>query len=102
MSAPPPPLLPPERSFRGRQILSVGLIGAALGLAMALLLRRIVARTPAQMSPSALFWLLVLLPGFGLVAGMAIEAVRQLQVASPEPEYHPRDLRRSRDHDRWS
>jgi hypothetical protein len=57
---------------------------------MALLLRRIVARTPPRLSPTALFWLLVLLPGFGLVAGMAIEAVRQLQVASPEPEYHPR------------
>jgi hypothetical protein len=97
-----PPLSPPQRRFRGRQILAVGLIGAGLGLAMALLLRRIVARTPAQISPSALFWLLVLLPGFGLVAGMAIEAVRQLQVASPEPEYHPRELRRSRDHDRWS
>jgi hypothetical protein len=85
---PPQPLAPAR--FRGRQILAVGLIGAGLGLAMALLLRRIVARTPAQLSPTALFWLLVLLPGFGLVAGMAIEAVRQLQVASPEPEYHPR------------
>jgi hypothetical protein len=89
-----PPVITPQRRFRGRQILVVGLIGAALGLAMALFLRRIVARTPAQMSPSALFWLLVLLPGFGLVAGMAIEAVRQLQVASPEPEYHPRDVSR--------
>jgi hypothetical protein len=95
-----PPLPPPQRRFRGRQILAVGLIGAALGLALALLLRRIVARTPAQMPPSAQFWLLVLLPGFGLVAGMAIEAVRQLQVASPEPEYHPRDLRRDRHDDR--
>ncbi len=93
MAAAPPQ--PPEPArFRGRQILGVGLIGAGLGLAMALLLRRIVARTPAQMSPTALFWLLVLLPGFGLVAGMAIEAVRQLQVASPEPEYHPRHHRR--------
>jgi hypothetical protein len=93
-SAPAQP--PPPARFRGRQIVAVGLIGAGLGLAMALLLRRIVARTPAQMTATALFWLLVLLPGFGLLAGMAIESVRQLQVASPEPEYHPRDIRRNR------
>jgi hypothetical protein len=74
----------------------VGLIGAALGLGLALVLRRIVARTPAQISDLALFWLLVLLASFGLVAGMAIEAVRQLQVSSPEPEYHPRASRRDR------
>ena len=90
----------PERSptasprFRGRQILAVGLVGAGLGLGLALMLRRIAARTPAQISATAQFWLLVLLAGFGLVAGMAIEAVRQLQVASPEPEYHPRDAQR--------
>jgi hypothetical protein len=96
----PEPLSPSEpplpRRFRGRQILLVGLIGAALGLGLALVLRRIVARTPAQISEVALFWLLVLLAGFGLVAGMAIEAVRQLQVSSPEPEYHPRGSRRHR------
>ncbi|MFM7453635.1 MAG: hypothetical protein ACKO1V_06680 [Cyanobium sp.] len=89
MAAQPPKPVSQAR-FRGRRILEVGLIGAALGLGLALVLRRIVARTPAQISATALFWLLVLLPGFGLVAGMAIEAVRQLQVASPEPEYHPR------------
>ena len=87
---------PPSRRFRGRQILLVGLIGAALGLGLALVLRRIVARTPAQISDLALFWLLVLLVGFGLVAGMAIESVRQLQVTCPEPEYHPRAARRDR------
>jgi hypothetical protein len=94
-SSPPSPPVGP-RHFQGRQILVVGLIGAALGLGLALVLRRIVARTPARISEVALFWLLVLLAGFGLVAGMAIEAVRQLQVSSPEPEYHPRDTRRDR------
>jgi hypothetical protein len=97
--ATPRPPDQPQTRFRGRQILAVGLIGAALGLAFALFLRRIVARTPAQMSAAALFWLLVLLPAFGLIAGMAIEAVRQLQVASPEPEYHPRHLRRGGEQD---
>ena len=74
--------------FRGRQIVVIGLIGAAIGLAAALLLRRLAASTTAQITPSAQFWLLVLLSGFGLLAGLSIEAVRQLQVASPEPEYH--------------
>ncbi|QVL53295.1 MAG: hypothetical protein KFB97_02500 [Cyanobium sp. M30B3] len=98
MPAQPPPQPPARARFRGRKILEVGLIGAALGLGFALLLRRIVARTPAQISATALFWLLVLLPGFGLLAGMAIEAVRQLQVASPEPEYHPRHHHSPGDH----
>ena len=97
-----PPLPPAQRRFCGSKILAVGLITAALGLACALFLRRIVARTPAQLSPTALFWLLVLLPAFGLVAGMAVEAVRQLQVASPEPEYHPRECGRGRNRDRSS
>jgi hypothetical protein len=74
-------------------MLVVGLVGLALGLVGVLLLQRIVDRTPAEMSASAQFWLRVLLPGFGLLAGMAIEAVRQLQMASPEPEYHRRHLR---------
>ena len=29
----------------------------------------------------------VLVSGFGLVAGMAVEAVRQLQLSNPDPEY---------------
>ena len=99
---PRPPLPAVQRRFRGRQILAVGLVCAALGLAGALLMGRIVARTPVRLTPTALFWLLVLLPGFGLVAGMAVEAVRQLQVASPEPEYHPRELRRGKDPNRRS
>jgi hypothetical protein len=35
-----------------------------------------------------LFWSTVLAGGFGVVAGMAVEAVRQLQESNPDPEYH--------------
>jgi hypothetical protein len=94
MTRPPAlPDQPPRPRFRGGRILVVGLVGSALGLVGVLLLQRIVDRTPAEMTASAQFWLRVLLPGFGLLAGMAIEAVRQLQVASPEAEYHRRHLR---------
>ena len=94
MTRPPAPPEPrPQPRFRGGRMLVVGLVGLALGLVGVLLLQRIVDRTPAEMSASAQFWLRVLLPGFGLLAGMAIEAVRQLQMASPEPEYHRRHLR---------
>lgn len=35
-----------------------------------------------------LFWSTVLLGGFPLAAGMALEAVRQLQQSNPDPAYH--------------
>ena len=66
----------------------VGLISGSVGLTVGLFLRRIVARTPLQVPSYALFWMAVLLGGFGLLAGMAVEAVRQLQVTNPEADYH--------------
>jgi hypothetical protein len=74
----------------------VGLIGAAIGLGAAQLLRRLVASTPAQITPSAQSWLLVLLSGFGLLAGLSIEAVRQLQMTSPDPAYRGHGSRSGR------
>lgn len=57
------------------------------GLAIALFLRAVVANTPVRVSASALFWGTVLAGGFGLVAGMAVEAVRQLRDHNPDPAY---------------
>ncbi|MEB3265245.1 MAG: hypothetical protein VKN13_01370 [Cyanobacteriota bacterium] len=54
------------------------------------------ATTPTQLSANDLFWCTLLLSGFGMVAGMAVEAVRQLQRINPDPEYH-RHRRRSDD-----
>jgi hypothetical protein len=59
-----------------------------VGLAIAQFLRSIVAHTPLRVTPQALFWSTVVLGGFGVVAGMAVEAVRQLQESNPEPDYH--------------
>ena len=106
MSAPPPyrdgpppakssPEPPPAvglsgrspRPLCGRRVVSSGLVTGAAGLAIALFLRTVVAHTPVRVSERTLFWSTVLVSGFGLVAGMALEAVRQLQLSNPDPEY---------------
>jgi hypothetical protein len=74
----------------GRRALSAGLLTGVVGLAIAQFLRAIVANTPLRITPEALVWSTVVLGGFGVVAGMAVEAVRQLQESSPEPDYHRR------------
>lgn len=81
MPAPCPPL-------SGRRVLCAGMLTGVVGLAIALFLRSIVEHTPLRITPQALFWSTVVLGGFGVVAGMAVEAVRQLQESNPEPEYH--------------
>jgi len=87
MPAPCPPL-------SGRRVLFAGMITGLGGLAIALFLRSIVANTPLRITPAALFWSTVVLAVSGALAGMAVEAVRQLQESNPEPEYHRRPGRR--------
>ncbi|WP_254217094.1 hypothetical protein [Synechococcus sp. CCY 9618] len=84
MPAPCPPPL------SGRRVLCAGMLTGLLGLAVATFLRSIVEHTPLRLTPEALFWSTVVLTAFGGVAGMAVEAVRQLQESNPEPEYHRR------------
>jgi len=87
MPAPSPPL-------SGLRVLFAGMITGLGGLAIALFLRSIVANTPLRITPVALFWSTVVLAASGALAGMAVEAVRQLQESNPEPEYHRRHGRR--------
>jgi hypothetical protein len=63
-------------------VLVAGLVCGAGGLAVALLLRVILANTTVRANSYAPFWFTVLLAGFGFVAGMAVESVRQLQQSS--------------------
>ncbi|MCP9849850.1 hypothetical protein [Cyanobium sp. Morenito 9A2] len=79
--APPVPL-------RGRQVLLAALIGGALGAAMALMLKTVVSNTPAQVSPRTYLIFFVIFCAFGAVAGLTLEAVRQLQERNPDPAYH--------------
>jgi hypothetical protein len=83
MKAPPGP--PP---LSGRKVLCAGLLTGLGGLMIAQFLKSIVAHSPVRMTPEALFWSTVVLTGFGAAAGMAVEAVRQLQESNPEPDYH--------------
>jgi hypothetical protein len=97
MSAPPPPVRQtgsPQPPLSGRQVVLAGLVSGATGLAIALVLRAIVANSTMRLTSRALFWSTVLMSGCGVVAGMALTAVRQLQRHNPDPEY--RRSRRSR------
>jgi hypothetical protein len=87
MNSPKP--LPPDASpvFSGRRVVGSGLVVGAVGLAIAFFLRAVVANTPVRVNDYTLFWATVLAGGFGLVAGMAVEAVRQLQRSNPDPAY---------------
>ncbi len=58
------------------------------GLAIGQFLKSIVAHTPLRITPQALFWSTVILTVSFALAGMAVEAVRQLQESNPDPEYH--------------
>jgi hypothetical protein len=78
----------PGTDFRGSQVLWAGFVCGAGGLTVGLFLRTIVARTPTRLPGYALFWLALVLGVMGTLAGMAVEAVRQLQSANPDPAYH--------------
>ena len=72
----------------GGRILVAGLISGLIFLALCHVLLAMVATTTVRLSPHTLVWSPVLLGSFGLLAGMALEAVRQLRAANPDPEYH--------------
>jgi hypothetical protein len=67
-------------------VVVAGLVAAVGGLVVAMVLRALIATTPARPSEYSLFWGTVLLGVSGLIAGLAVEAVRQLQSRSPDPE----------------
>jgi hypothetical protein len=77
----------PPSPLNGRRVVSAGLVIGAISLAIALFLRALVANTPVRVSASTLFWSTVLAGASGLLAGMAVEAVRQLRDHNPDPEY---------------
>jgi len=83
---------PPEES-----VLVALLAGVVLGVAIALLLQEVTARTATPLSPTRAFWQLGLLAFAGGLSGFAISTVRALQASNPDPDYHrtrrPRPLR---------
>lgn len=84
--------------LRGRAVVRTGLLGAGVGLTVALLLRTVIRQSTVEVSPSDQFWLLVLLVAGSATAGLALEAVRQLQEGNPDPAYrHQRGRSNHRD-----
>jgi hypothetical protein len=71
-------------------VVLAGLVCGGAGLVIALFLRAIVATTTLRLTQRELFWSTVLMGGFGVVAGMALAAVNQLQRHNPDPEYRRR------------
>ena len=74
------------------------LAGVVLGLAIALLLQAVSARTATPLSPTRALWQLGLFAFAGGLSGFALSMVRELQASNPDPDYHrarrPRAQRR--------
>ncbi|MFN6340123.1 MAG: hypothetical protein ACK41W_15550, partial [Cyanobacteriota bacterium] len=86
---------PSPRPLSGGRVVVSGLVAGTAALAIALFLRAVVAHTPVRVSAYTLYWCTVLAGSFGVVAGMAVEAVSQLRRNNPDPAYHAtRRLRR--------
>jgi uncharacterized membrane protein len=88
---PPQPAPPPApRPINGRKVVIALLVGVAIGWCIGVFLESIVANTPNTIDPQELRWLRKLVGAAGGLAGLAIEAIRQLQAANPDPAYHRR------------
>jgi hypothetical protein len=69
-------------------VLAALLAGVVLGVAIALLLQAVTARTATPLSPTRALWQLALLAFAGGLSGFAISTVRALQASNPDPDYH--------------
>jgi predicted membrane chloride channel (bestrophin family) len=87
-------MTPTPSAFNGRRVLGAGFVVGAISLAIALFLRALIANSPTRVSEAKLFWGTLLASASGLLAGMAVEAVRQLRDHNPDPEYRRRPGRR--------
>ncbi len=74
--------------LNGRKVLMAAVVGAALGLALALMLSVVVRNTPVEIPRRAFLIYNALLSAFGGFAGLTLESVRQLQERNPERDYH--------------
>jgi xanthosine utilization system XapX-like protein len=73
------------------------LLGLGLGLLIAFFFTLLVANSPVTLPARRIFWLYLLSAASGVLVGLAIESIRQLQQSSPDPAYHKaRESRKSR------
>ena len=76
--------------MNGRKVVVVMLVGAVIGWSIGLFLGTIVRNTPTDITPNDLMLLRRLLAAAGALCGLAIESMRQLQAANPDPAYRQR------------
>jgi hypothetical protein len=84
----PPSVQGKGPSFQGKRVVVALLIGMVIGWAVGLFMESIVQHSPTSIDPGDLVWLRRLLAAAGALSGLAIEAMRQLQAANPDPIYH--------------
>lgn len=80
--------------FNGFKVLWSAFIGAGIGLVLAFFLETFIRHTPADLSNNRLTYLYGVMVASAALFGSSIESMRQLQEASPEPEYHHKQRRR--------
>ncbi len=73
--------------MNGRKVVLALLVGIVIGWCIGLFLQSIVANTPTKIGTVELRWLRRLVAAAGGLCGLAIEAMRQLQAANPDPAY---------------
>jgi len=86
----PPRSKPARGSFDSLKVLAAMGFGATLGSVVAALMHRIMLNTPADLPLTRLQAFYGILVASGALAAFAIESIRQLQVSSPEADYHRR------------
>jgi predicted lysophospholipase L1 biosynthesis ABC-type transport system permease subunit len=73
--------------FNGFKVLWAGLIGAAIGVVLAIFIDAVLRNTPADLSPGRVSYLYGVVVAAAALFSTAIESMRQLQESSPEAEY---------------
>lgn len=71
-----------------RRILRSTVVGALVGVGVALLLHAVILNTPVQIPPHRFGWQVFTLGLAGGIAGLALSSVIALQAANPDPSYH--------------
>jgi len=80
----------PRLTFDPIKVLAAMGCGAAIGALVAMAMHRIMLHTPADLPLTRLKAFYGILVSSGALAAFAIESIRQLQVGSPEADYHRR------------
>ena len=71
-----------------KRVMRSTVVGALVGVGIALLLHAVILNTPVQIPPHRFGWQLFTLGLAGAIAGLALSSVIALQASNPDPSYH--------------